>query len=51
MKTRAKALCLCLAAAILCALPVDALGAVKQQYVTLGTKLITIDLAKVPPTS
>ncbi len=46
MKTRVKALCLCLAAVILCALPVDALGAVKQQYVTLSTKLITIDLAK-----
>ena len=46
MKSRTKALCLCLAAAILCALPVDALGAVRQQYVTLSTKLITIDLAK-----
>jgi uncharacterized protein YjdB len=46
MKTRARAmLCLCLAAAILCALPVGALGAVKQQVVNLSTKLITIDLA------
>ncbi len=46
MKTRGKALCLCLAAAILCALPVDALGAVRQKSVTLSSKLITIDLAK-----
>lgn len=46
MKTRARALCLCLAAVILCALPVEALGAVKQKSVTLSTKLITIDLAK-----
>ncbi len=45
MKTRTRALCLCLAAVILCALPVGALGAVKQQSVTLSTKLITIDLA------
>jgi|GEM_PF-1618092 len=45
MKTRVKALCLCLAAAILCALPVDALGAVKPRSVNLSTKLITIDLA------
>jgi len=45
MKTRARALCLCLAAAILCALPVGALGAVKQQSVLLSTKTITIDLA------
>lgn len=46
MKTRTKALCLCLAAAILCALPVGALGAVKPQVVNLSTKTITIDLAK-----
>ena len=46
MKTRARALCLCLAAVILCALPVEALGAVKQKSVSLSTKLITIDLAK-----
>jgi len=45
MKTRVKALCLCLAAAILCALPVDALGAVKPRSVNLSTKRITIDLA------
>lgn len=45
MKTRVKALCLCLAAAILCALPVDALGAVKPRSVKLSTTLITIDLA------
>lgn len=46
MKTRARALCLCLAAVILCALPVEALGAVKQKSVSLSAKLITIDLAK-----
>jgi uncharacterized protein YjdB len=46
MKSRGRAFCLFLAAAILCALPVDALGAVKQKSVTLSTKLITIDLAK-----
>ena len=46
MKTRTKALCLCLAAVILCALPVGALGAVKPQVVNLSTKTITIDLAK-----
>jgi uncharacterized protein YjdB len=46
MQTRTKALCLCLAAVILCALPVGALGAVKQQSVKLSTKSITIDLAK-----
>ncbi len=45
MKTRTRALCLCLAAAILCALPVGALGAVKQQSVLLSRKTITIDLA------
>ena len=46
MKTQTKALCLCLAAVILCALPVGALGAVKPKAVILSTKTITIDLAK-----
>jgi uncharacterized protein YjdB len=46
MNRRIRALCFFAAALVLCALPVDALAAVKQKSVSFDTKLITIDLAK-----